>query len=122
MVQSANVVLVWLIGRAIGAHVPGAYYWVMVPMVSLLTLLPVSLNGMGVREWGTVLFLHPLGIGVETALSLAFLWFAVTTAAGLCGGLYYLFGSFPRPEVQPDHESVRDHPDQRRARQSQAAA
>ena len=29
-------------------------------MVSLLTLLPISVNGMGVREGATVLFLAPL--------------------------------------------------------------
>ena len=44
-VQSANVVLVWLIGVAIGAEVPAGYYWILVPMVSLLTMLPVSING-----------------------------------------------------------------------------
>jgi uncharacterized protein (TIRG00374 family) len=122
VVQAANVVLVWLVGRAIGAPVPHAYYWILVPMVTLLTLLPISLNGMGVREWGTVLFLHPLGIGVETALSLAFLWFAVFTAASLCGGAVYLFGSFPRPEVRPDHETVCGDSDQGRAGQPRAAA
>ena len=42
---------------------PAAYYWVLVPMVSLLTLLPVSINGMGVREGGMVLLLAPLGVG-----------------------------------------------------------
>ena len=40
-------------GRAVGRLRRGA------PMVALLTLLPVSLNGMGVREGGMVLFLAP---------------------------------------------------------------
>jgi hypothetical protein len=95
-------------------------------MVSLLTLLPVSLNGMGIREWGTVLFLKPLGVNEGTALTLAFLWFAVNTVAALAGGFVYLFGvshgSIPRPEVQPDHEPLGDHPDQGRAGQFKAAA
>src|SRR5262249_45042449 len=37
-VQAANVVIVWLVGQAIHAPIPAAYYWIMVPMVSLLTL------------------------------------------------------------------------------------
>jgi uncharacterized protein (TIRG00374 family) len=122
VVQASNVLLVWLVGRAIDAPVPVSYYWILVPMVTLLTLLPISLNGMGVREWGTVLFLAPLGVGQGTALSLAFLWFSVFTAASLCGGVIYLFGSFPRPEVGPDHETVRGDTDQGRAGQSRAAA
>lgn len=107
VVQVANVGLVWLVGRAIGAPVPAAYYCILVPMVSLLTLLPVSLNGMGIREGGTVLFLAPLGIGAGTALSVAFLWFAVGTVASLGGGCVYLFGRFPRPtEGTPEIQSA----------------
>jgi uncharacterized membrane protein YbhN (UPF0104 family) len=129
-VQAANVVIVWLVGSALGAAVPGAYYWILVPMVSLLTLLPVSLNGMGLREWGMVLFLKPLGVGRETALMLSLLWFAVFTAASLAGGLVYLFGRFPRPEgsadladeVQADDGPVGGDPSQGRARQFKAAA
>ncbi len=122
VVQAANVVLVWMVGRAIDVPVPASYYWIAVPMVTLLTLLPISLNGMGVREGGMVLFLAPLGIAEGTALSLAFLWFAVFTAASLCGGLVYLFGTFPRPEVQADHGPVRGDSDQGRAGQPRAAA
>jgi uncharacterized membrane protein YbhN (UPF0104 family) len=96
-VQGANVIIVWLVGRAIGAPVSFDYYWIMVPMVSLLTMLPVSINGIGVRDWGTALFLAPLGVGKGIALPLALLWFAVNATTSLAGGLVYLFGRFPRP-------------------------
>jgi uncharacterized membrane protein YbhN (UPF0104 family) len=108
VVQSANVVLVWLVGLAVGAPVPAFYYWIMVPMVTLLTLLPVSLNGMGFREAGTILFLAPLGVVRGTALSLAVLWFAVFTCASLLGGAVYLFGRFPRPQEQPEEKLASD--------------
>jgi uncharacterized membrane protein YbhN (UPF0104 family) len=122
LIQAANVVLVWLVGQAIAAPVPGAYYWVLVPMVSLLTMLPLSVNGMGVREAGTVIFLAPLGVGEGTALTLAFLWFCVYTAASLLGGGVYLFGWYPRPEGRPEHGLERGDPDQGRAGQLRAAA
>src|SRR5262249_40778059 len=95
LVQVANVVIVWMVGQAMGLPVPAAYYWIAVPMITLLTMIPISLNGMGVREGGMVLFLRPLGIADGTAVSLAFLWFAVYTAASLVGGGVYLFGRFP---------------------------
>ena len=91
IIQSGNVALVWLVGQAIQAPIPASYYWIMVPMVTLLTLLPISLNGMGVREGGTILFLAPLGISHATALSLALLWFSVFTVVSLLGGLLYVF-------------------------------
>jgi uncharacterized membrane protein YbhN (UPF0104 family) len=121
-VQSANVVLVWMIGRALGVSVPGSYYWILVPVVTLLTLLPVSVNGMGIREGGTVLLLGLQGVPASLALTLALLWFAVFTVASLAGAPLFLFGSFPRFEVQTDGEPFGDRSDQGRAGQSSAAA
>jgi uncharacterized membrane protein YbhN (UPF0104 family) len=134
-VQVANVLLVCLVGVALHATIPPSFYWVFVPMVSLLTLLPISVNGMGVREGGTALLLAPLGVGHDTAVTLAFLWFAVHAATSLLGGGVYLFGRFPKPgagpsladpdsgsDEVPSDGSVDCHPDQGRARQSQAAA
>jgi hypothetical protein len=89
--------------------------------VALLTLLPVSLNGMGVREAGMILFLRPAGVPAGTAVTVAFLWFCGQTAAGLAGAGAYLFGQFPRPEVRHD-DAVGDHPGQGRAGQPRAAA
>jgi uncharacterized membrane protein YbhN (UPF0104 family) len=121
VVQAANVVLVWLVGLAIDAPVPGSFYWILVPMVTLLTLLPVSLNGMGVREGGLILFLSPLGVDEATALSLAFLWFTAFSAVSALGAVVYLFGSFPRPQEPQDGSLGRDS-DQGRTRQLKAAA
>jgi uncharacterized membrane protein YbhN (UPF0104 family) len=101
-VQAANVAIVWLVGLSIGAPVDWTYYWIMVPMVSLLTMLPVSVNGIGVRDWGMKLFLAPLGVREGTALTLAFLWFAVSAVASLAGGFVYLFGRFPRPATSEE--------------------
>ena len=121
LVQAAGVMTVALLGRAVGVPAPLAVYGVAVPMVALLTLLPVSVNGMGVREAGMILFLGPAGVSAATAVTVAFLWFCVQTAAGLAGAGVYLFGQFPRPEVRHDG-AVGDHPGPGRAGQPRAAA
>jgi uncharacterized membrane protein YbhN (UPF0104 family) len=122
VVQSANVVLVWLVGLALGVSVPAAYYWVLVPMVTLLTMAPVSINGVGVREGAMIAFLGPLGVPAAAAVSLSLLWFSVFTTASLLGGAVYLFGRFPRPERGAAHGPVCHHPDQGRAGERRAAA
>jgi uncharacterized protein (TIRG00374 family) len=143
VVQLANVLVVWLIGLSLGMTVPGSYYLILVPMVTLVTLLPISVNGMGVREAAVIVMLKPLGVDPSTALTLSFLWFAVYAVPSLGGVLFYLLGRFPRfdgsekgtgpvilgvpspfpsREVRPDDESVRGDSDQGRARQPGAAA
>jgi uncharacterized protein (TIRG00374 family) len=127
LVQVTGVIQVWLIGRALGLDVPVGVFGVAVPMVALLTLLPVSVSGMGVREAGMVLFLQPAGIAVGPAVTVAFLWFCVQTAGGLCGAVVYLFiGSAKRgreisKEVRHD-DALGHRPDQGRARKYRAAA
>jgi uncharacterized membrane protein YbhN (UPF0104 family) len=98
-VQAANVLVVWLIGQAIHVPIPDSFYWIMVPMVTLFTLLPISVNGMGVREEATVSLLAPLGIAEGAALTLSILWFAVHASVSLLGGVVYLLGHFPKPAL-----------------------
>jgi uncharacterized membrane protein YbhN (UPF0104 family) len=131
-VQVLNVVVVWLIGWSLGLQVPALYYGVMVPLVTLLTLLPVSLNGMGVREAGAAVLLGPLGVDETAAVTLYLLSFAVNTLTSLAGAGCYLFGGFPRSagpwQAPPAHggptddDAVRGDPDQGRAGQPAAAA
>lgn len=131
-VQASNVIIVWMVGVSIGVEVPASFYWILVPVVSLLTMLPISVNGMGVREGAMALLLGPLGVNHGEALTLAFLWFAVSASVSLLGGLVYLFGHFPSPAIATEvSDSIEEesnngtfccHSDQGRARQSKAAA
>lgn len=124
-VQAANVIIVWLIGMALDVSVPASFWWVLVPLMSLLMLVPVSVNGMGVREGGMVLMLAPLGVATGTAWILAFLWFANGVTVSLLGGLVYLFGHFPKPQApaeDPANGPLDCDPDQGRARQLNPAA
>lgn len=122
VVQLANVLVVWLIGQALHLAVPDSYYLILVPTVTLLTLLPISLNGMGVREGATALMLTPLGVEAGTAVTLAFLWFAVFLLPSIGGALPYLWGNVPRFEEKPDDQSFGGDPDQGRTGQPRPAA
>jgi glycosyltransferase 2 family protein len=122
IVQLANVLVVWLIGQALGLSVPGSYYLILVPTVTLLTLLPISLNGMGVREGSTVVMLAPLGVDSGTAITLALLWFAAFVLPSMGGVLPYLWGNVPRFKEKTNDQSLGGYPDQGRAGQSRPAA
>ncbi len=133
VVQVASVVIAWLIGEGLGLQVPFPYYCILTSVVAVLTLLPVSVNGMGLREWGTVLLLGPMGVGEAEAVTLSLLMFAVQALASLGGSGFYLFGRFPRFTAAPaaagsggeerfDARAVRGGADQGRAGQPPAAA
>ena len=117
VVQLANVVLAWLVGEGLGLPIPPLYYGVLIPLVSILTLLPISLNGMGLREAGTVLLLAPLGVSSASAVTLSLLIFAVYAAASLAGGLFYLLDRSPRFSAISNQQSAISRPHSRARRQ-----
>jgi len=64
----------------------------LVPMVLLLTTLPISLGGWGIREMGMVHSLALIGIPGANALLLSLQLGMVSTIVSLGGGLVYLLG------------------------------
>jgi uncharacterized membrane protein YbhN (UPF0104 family) len=60
-------------GQAVGLHAGFWFYWVAVPVLSVVTLLPISLNGYGLREATAIALFRLSGDSAPSALSLALL-------------------------------------------------
>jgi glycosyltransferase 2 family protein len=91
IVQAFATLQVILLGLAMGLTVPWTAYIVVVPLVTLFTMVMPSLNGIGVREAGLMLLLAPYGVSTEQAVTLGMGWFALGLGVGLVGGVIYLF-------------------------------
>lgn len=87
--QFVVIVVVFLNARALGQSFPMSAMAVFVPLISLAGMIPVSINGLGVREALYLLLFGRLGASSDVALSLALLYFAVTVVASLPGGIVY---------------------------------
>jgi uncharacterized membrane protein YbhN (UPF0104 family) len=86
--QSASILVLYAMSLALGAHAPLMYFFLLVPVVHLVSMLP-SLNGLGIREGAYVYFLGPY-IGKEYALALGILWLGLLFLLSLLGGVVYL--------------------------------
>ena len=82
--------------RALGLPVPFWYLLLFIPLIHLLSALPLSFGGAGVREWGYVGFLALIGIGKDEAAAFGFLWTALVFGSGLVGGLVLLLSPTTR--------------------------
>lgn len=129
VVQLGSVAQVALVGMGLGIDLPWAFYGCVVPLVSLLTLLPVSLNGMGLREAGYVGLLAPMGVSATQSVALSLLGFAATSLVALAGLPVLLAEGMPRRANDPiggsdesGTEAVGNHSDQGGAGQPASAA
>lgn len=92
VLQVLGMGAVALLANDMGLDPPVLFYFAAFPLVAILTILPISFNGIGIREGGFIFFLGLKGISAEKALTLSLSFFAIQIAASLIGGLAYAFG------------------------------
>jgi uncharacterized membrane protein YbhN (UPF0104 family) len=106
----SQVAVQWVLARAVGVPVPLSYCLVFHPLVSIMTALPVSLGGFGVREGGYLYFLTRIGVDASAAVTMGLLWFAVTLVGGLVGGVAFLASGARLPRLRGEAVSALDVP------------
>jgi hypothetical protein len=87
--QFLAVVLHYVFMLALGLPVAFGYAAVFIPILSLAASLPVSINGLGVREGGYAFFLGKLGIAPGEAVSVGLLSLAMLLLSAAWGALRY---------------------------------
>ncbi|MFL5920196.1 MAG: lysylphosphatidylglycerol synthase transmembrane domain-containing protein [Gaiellaceae bacterium] len=86
-VQTVRVLAIWFAGKSVGVDLSPRPYYVMGPLLFLVLLLPISVNGIAVRESFFVSFLGNLGVDADQAFATGFLFFVVTLCLSLPGAL-----------------------------------
>jgi uncharacterized membrane protein YbhN (UPF0104 family) len=81
---------VWLVARALAIDVGLLDCLVLVPPIVLVTTLPISIAGWGVRESATVIGFGYVGVAPIDAVALSVVFGLVQIAIGLPGGLAWM--------------------------------
>jgi uncharacterized membrane protein YbhN (UPF0104 family) len=90
--QLSVLLTVTLICRTLDLPVPLAGLFAYVPAVAMLQVLPLSFNGLGVREGALVLFLQPWGVSNGQAIAVGLLWFLLTLIVSGLGAPAFAVG------------------------------
>lgn len=75
---------------AFGVYLPITVFAIIVPVIILITLLPISIAGLGVRELGFVYLFGQVGMPAEVALSLSLLIRLLTILLSTPGAWFYV--------------------------------
>ena len=86
-----------LLGHALDLEIPWSYVFILYPLVGVFSALPVSLNGIGLREGGYLFLLSQLDVSSEKAIAFSLLWFVIVALDSLVGGLVFILRKSPRP-------------------------
>lgn len=85
------IVVYILLGLAVGVDISPLYYMLFIPIISTLTVLPISVSGLGVREGSYMFLFSRVGVPSSQALAMSLLFYALNVVTGLAGGLIYLW-------------------------------
>ena len=91
-VQVLRVLQTYCLGLALGMAVPLGVYFALVPIILLIVLMPITINGIGTTQAAFVWLFGRAGVASAPAFALSVLFLAIAVVGNLPGGLLYLFG------------------------------
>ncbi|HZX10873.1 MAG TPA: lysylphosphatidylglycerol synthase transmembrane domain-containing protein [Acidobacteriota bacterium] len=87
----ANVILhFFLIGKALHLNIKFIDYLVFIPIVMIIQLIPITINGLGLREGAYIEIFEFYGIAPESAFSFALIDVAFMLIIGVIGAIIYV--------------------------------
>lgn len=90
IIQSITPVSFYFLVLSLGMKLPFIYFIIFVPIIGAITLLPISLGGLGLRDTATIFFFTKIGLTKDLAFALSLLNFSFVLIYGIIGGLVYL--------------------------------
>jgi uncharacterized membrane protein YbhN (UPF0104 family) len=90
LLQINVVVHYYMIGRALHLSIPFLDYFIFIPIVHLILLIPITINGLGLREVSYIEIFRFYGISAGASISFSMVDVAFMLVIGLAGGLTYI--------------------------------
>jgi glycosyltransferase 2 family protein len=95
VLQASLAVCQYLLALGLGLDAPLSLFVLVVPIANVFASLPITLNGLGVRETAYLMLFGMAGMARNDAIALGLLWFAATMLGGLTGAVAFVTTELP---------------------------
>lgn len=89
-VQLLTPLVFFTAAKAFGLNLSVIYFFILVPIIMMIALIPITIAGAGTREAAAVYFLSLVGVDKTIGLGISLLNLAFTILIGLLGGIFYV--------------------------------
>jgi hypothetical protein len=100
LIQSITPVTFYIIAVAIGIKLKLVYFFIFLPIIGAITMLPISIGGLGLRDAMTIFFFAKVGVVKDLAFAMSLISFVFILIYGSMGGIIYVFTVHHR-RIQP---------------------
>ena len=89
LIQFLTVVMVWFAALAIDIDAPFRIFMIFVPLINLSIMVPLTINGIGLRESLFYLLFSQIGLPMEMSVSLSLVTFSLYLLTAIPGLIIY---------------------------------
>ena len=86
-----NILVFYLLSVSTGGVVTFINFIFFIPIITIISYLPISYSGLGIREAGFVLLFSQIGMSREQALAIPLMYFGLLFLLAIVGGMIYIF-------------------------------
>ena len=105
LLQFAVILNYYLASLAVGIDLGITAFLFMVPVISIITMIPISIGGIGLRENAIVIIMAGLGVMEEKAAVCSLLILVMLLIVGIIGGIVYILRPyFEKPRTAVDEK------------------
>lgn len=90
LIQLLGPLSSYMVALALGINVNPAYFLVFLPIVTAISALPISMAGLGIRDWIVALFLARIGITQNASVALSQISFYYVIIVAITAGVSYV--------------------------------
>lgn len=84
----------YILSLSLGMEISVIYFFIFIPIISVISMIPISLYAIGVRETAFVYCFKWAGVPESQALALSLLFFSLLIVLSILGGIVYSLRGF----------------------------
>jgi hypothetical protein len=109
LIQVISPIVFFVTALSLGLKINIIYFFIFLPLIGAITLLPISIGGLGLRDATTIFFFAKAGVAHDFAFAMSLLNFLFILVYGAAGGLIYVLTIHHR-RIQPHQSSAVHNP------------
>ncbi len=91
VIQACGPLSFYIIAVSLGLKTSPIYFFVLIPVIQSITMLPISIGGLGLRDAATIFFFAKVGIESHVSFAISLLGFFYILVISVLGGILYVF-------------------------------
>ena len=92
----------YLSSQALGLSIPPAYFFIFAPVVTIVSVAPLTIAGLGVREGTYIGLFNTVGVLPADAMAISLVSFSFTLWLCMAGAILYMVSGISKPANDKD--------------------